>query len=606
MAKYMGPPRFESGFKDAPFVRNGTDLQNIFFQGVEPIRAGSFDMYPDANNRGYAFVQQLIEWDDTNKNGILDEGEIIKENFKMSIFVSHDVSYLKEVVENYEADQYELTLFIEDNATDGFSPRFSSSKVGGVMEEDEEGDLIIQVFAGAKVKGVLKNWFKKEYKNLLNEVQRTGLNIDLTKKELKELMDKGRVEIKNFGFVRTLVGIFSKAYGLGAWIYDEIGDAILMATGVVRYIRIDEYRWNPEKQQTDDGKDIDNSNFKPFLLPYTHEIIEYSGAQMQSGVEELTALLEKSLKKEKQRARGKLKKLHKLKGLGYISTKDLTNVLKKFEMIIDMGFTKLIDSCSQVVPQLIALGEKALNLINAFYCGLWNALIEAVLGLVDLVGYLFKGLALGYKSAVGMVENISDILEFIDETYQAIFEIEFDALISGAISSIYNGILTFDFTAMASGFKISLEQVAYFLGSFAGFVVELAVGIIGFPATGGTSSAVPVMSFLSKFKTLGTLLKTMVQQGIAKLAITGKSIIESILKLFNYILRVLNQGVTQFKKLIDDFFEALSKGIKETEAFIKAILKKLKLPDALYEIFEDLGLAITRYGDDACHVCSKI
>lgn len=609
MAKYIGLPRWESGFADAPITRNSTDVKNVYFQNVDGRQVGNFMLYEDPAGKGTAFVQQLVEWNDTNGNGVIDEDELVKENFKLTIFVSQDASYLEKARESYIPEANELSIFLEDNSTDSVSGTYSGTNIGGpIVPEDESNATYYEIYviAGKDITGVLADWFRKEFSLFEKELGKLGFQIDLTKRQLKELVETGRIETKGANFVKAIISIFNRINNVVSVVYDSIGSAILDVTKAVRYIRIDEYRWNPEKHETDDQKPVDNTSFTPFLLPYSHELLDLLEEQSEKGTQDVVKVLTSTLEAQKKEAMSKVKMLHKLSGNSLVSSKDLKKIMKKFEDVIDVGIDRIISTCENVVPVLISFGKRALNMINAYYCGLWNAIIEAVLGTVDLIGYIFKGMGYAYSAPQTLTDNLPDILEFIDELYQTIISVDYSELFRHGLNSIIKGVKDLDLSAISEGIGISFEKVAYFLGSFVGFVLEIIVGIVGIPATGGSSSLAPVFSFLSKFKVVGEIVESIVSTALAPVLRVAGSAVGQIFEFFKYLLELLKKGGKAIGELIETFFETLQKGLGDIAEFILVILRKLGLPDELCDIFQRVGLTITKSSETACSICLKV
>lgn len=588
MAFVIQPPRFESSNSDAPFKRSAQEIKELFFASAEEKQIGNFTLWKDGS-AGTVLVQELIDWDDANNNGKIDQGEEVRENFNLLIFVSKDKSYLEEAYRNYDPDDWELCLFLEDNSTDTFSGTYSNLVQQDITEED--GESILNIKVNGRLEPVLERWLNKEYSAFVEVLQKAGLDIDLSKEQLKQLMTTGSLQNADFAFAKGILGMISKTgYFVGS-IYVTIGDAILGATKFVReYTRIQEYQWNPQKGTTDDGKTkVDNSSFTPFLLPFTQEFIDFLAQYPNEAIGEMVDGLEKELQKVKSKAHRKFNRLHKLSGVKVVIRKDLKKFMKSYEDYVDNAFTVILSSVREIVPLMANHGKKTLNVINAFYCGLWNSFVEALLGIVDLIGFLFKGCGLVYNG-VGVLyeggsnfdELLPEVLELMDETYQSVLKADFRALFFEIVAGLMTLLSAADFSQMAPQFNISMEQVAYYTGAIVGFVIEL---ILGFVSGGGTTVAGTMNKFGSTGKKALAFFEGIFDTVFGAAAKVGQISLDICIEILKTLIDILKKGPVIIRQLVDELVELLRYGFKNVQDFLQALQAKFddflrKLPNS--------------------------
>ncbi|MCP3888837.1 MAG: hypothetical protein GY702_08165 [Desulfobulbaceae bacterium] len=574
MAMTISSPRFESNNTNAPFKRSAKEIKELYFASAEEEQIGNFTLWKDSS-AGRVLVQELLDFEDDNRNGKLDPGEEVRANFNLLIFVSQDKRYLEQAYRDYKPDDWEFCIFLEDNSSDIFSGTYTNMAQQDIAHEG--GESIVNIKASGLLEPVLHKWLDEEYSAFVKILQDQGLDIDLSKKQIKQLMETGSLEQTRFAFIKVILQMTSKVNYFAGTIYVQVGSAILDATGFIRgYTRIQEYRWNPKKNKTDDDKqDIDNSNFTPFLLPFTHELIDVLSHYPEEHLEKISEVLTAEVKKIQGEAKKSFKQLYRLKNVNVTVRKELRKFFRSYEQFVDAGFVSMADSIKQVVPLLVAHGKKVLNIINAFYCGLWNALVEAVLGLADLIGYLFKGCGLVYNG-VGVIhdttssfdELLPEVLELMDEMYQTVSTMDYRSFFSEVFTGIVTLVSSLNFQAISTQFSISMEQIAYYTGAIIGFIIELLLGFV----SGGTTS---VKAVFEKFGAVGSKtfrFFTKAFDNALGAAAKGATIsLEVCIDIMRLILDRLKQGASAIRSLFDDLIELLHYGFRNVEEFFELL-----------------------------------
>lgn len=565
-------------------------MVDTFFSGAEISEMGNFTVVKE-NDVSYALIQELISYNDENGNGQLDPDEEVTERFNLIIFVSKDASYLQKARDNYYSDDMDLCLFIEDNSTDSVSGRFGEFSRGDVREDG------YHIFAGAVVRGILEEWLKKGVREFRQLQRELGFHLHISRRQLKTLIETGELEQANPSMIRTIFGLVNKVNLFAGGIYDAIGDVVLEATKMIRdYIKFDDFRWDPDaKVKNEAGEEVENPNFTPFLIPFGHEIIDELAEIGTEGTDTVIAKLRKRLLEEKQDIRGRLNGFHRVRGVRLVLRKDLKDFMEKCADYIFDLLDRVLDTCGEIVPFIASMGKKWLNMVNAFYCGLWNAMVEAILGLVDLVGYLFKGMAFVYNTSGNIGEILPQALELIDETYQAIVNADYRSIFSETMSAIVAGLKGIDLSGF--GASITLEKISYYVGAFVGFVIEILVGM----GSGGITSLKAAFTKMGKFTE--DLFSFIVRMASGVVRESVEISLEGLMALARKIIELIKAGGAKIAELINSIFAAIRRGFRTLEEFIAEIMRMFKLTRAQIDEAGRLGMDFTGLYDEFCTLC---
>ena len=397
-----------------------------------------------------------------------------------------------------------------------------------------------------------------------------------------------------------LIGVFQLLNWqtiLLAPLYTGLGDLLLTITKGIRVISIKNTSWDPEaKVKDDDGNESANKDFYPLLLPFSKVILEELAEMGEAGVKKVTAELKKQLKLQEAITKQNIQKISDIGSYATSSMDGFVAFLEKCAQINSILIEKLISMVEQVVPLFATIGLKWINVVNAFYCGLWNSLLEAILGIVDLVGYLFKGLgALG--NAVGNAQSlIPPALEVLDEFIQNFSQIDFSGIASSVFSELVNQLSSIDISGWAS--SLSLEKVAYFLGGLAGFIVQVLASIF---YSGGAQG---VYAALTQFGAMGKTFVDFIVKAVEKaIGVAAGLSVEGITKLISLIMETLKKGAAKVADLIKYIFEALKRGFKSVDEFIRDVMTKFKLSYGEVLEAESLGMKFTGMYDEFCSLC---
>lgn len=569
--------RTTSAFTESMFLLNAEDSKDAFFSSANITETGGIEIVAE-NDVSPSLIQEMTAFWDSNANGILDNGETVLFTYVVKVFVSKDDSYLKQAFEKCSPEADDVCFFLEDNSTDLFSGRSAYIKIGENFRSNLEK---IRIISEIELK------FKDKYEPF-----------DFTGYDIAELIKTGKISNPS---TSMLIGVFQLLNWqsiLLAPLYTGLGDLLLTITkGIRDAISIKNTSWDPEAKVKDEaGNESENTEFYPLLLPFGKEILEKLAEKGKDGVKKVTAELKKQLKLQEAITKQNIKKISDIGKYATSGMDGFVAFLEKCAEINSILIEKLISMIEQIVPLFASIGLKWINVVNAFYCGLWNSLIEAILGIVDLVGYLFKGLgALG--DAVGNAQSlIPTALEVLDEFIQNFSQIDFSGIASSVFSELVNQLSSINISGWAS--SLSLEKVTYFLGGLAGFIVQALASIF---YSGGVQG---VYAALNQFGTMGKTFVDFIVKAVEKaIGVAAGLSVEGITKLISLIMETLKKGAAKVADLIKYIFEALKRGFKSVDEFIRDIMTKFKISYAEVSEAESLGLKFTGMYDEFCSLC---
>ena len=262
---------------------------------------------------------------------------------------------------------------------------------------------------------------------------------------------------------------------------------------------------------------------------------------------------------------------------------------------------QLVAGVNGMVKVFLYIGEKSINAMNAFYCGLWNSLVEAVLGIVDTVGYIFKGLAMAGDAMNNAQTLVPQALEMMDEIWQAVMSTDFSELVSAAMDAVLQQLSNLNIMTMVNA--ISVEKTAYFLGGFVGFVVEIVAGML---YSGGVASVNSALQKIANFGKIGSDVLAFITSAVNRtFAAASAFSLEYIMAIVRQILSLMRKGKDEVVKFINDLFDVMRKAAQLADDIVREIMQKFQISPTDKALIDELGLVFTNYTDEACSVCSK-
>lgn len=577
------PFRYQSPLTEAPFARDTEAIRELYFPGGRVDQAGPFTIISEADV-GQVLIQDLQVYTDNNQNGILDAGDTIEQEYTLLIFISRDVSYLQGAAEKTRVTGNQVCIFLEDNSGDIFSGTFGRS-----------GSSFAEIFVGEHIRDSLDTWFRRNDKgsfDTFKSLEETfGFDIDITRRQMKRLVETGELRSTTGNFVISLLQIFNGLNILAAPVYDALGDFTLASTQWLRdRIKLGNDRWDPMAA----GQD---KTFSPFFLPFSPEQLQTLSGMGREARTEVVQQLQQGLQAYRAEINGHLNGFSRNRRFRKKSADTLKGFLDSCADYIGKMLDHIITKVNEVADFMSYMGERWLYMINALYCGLWNALVESILGIIDLVGYLFKGFALAGKVARDAQELIPKAMEMIDEVYQTFMQADLSGIFSKTVAAVIGHLHDIDFANITSA--ISLERVAYFIGGLLGFAVEILVGIFW---SGGLDGIRATLQHL--FADLGRGLIDFLEAAVKKATgfAAGFST-EALLSLLEHLLLILKKGATAVVELIDELFTAFKRGFQSVEEMLRQIMRMLQLDQSDMNLIKKMGLQFTGATDELCTLC---
>ncbi|MDI9340587.1 MAG: hypothetical protein QM534_08440 [Sediminibacterium sp.] len=579
-AEGMGLNRNTSPLTEGPFKMNLTDTKSAYL--------GSADVYPTQlgevvaeNNVSFNFIQEMIAFLDKDADGNLDEEDTVLFRYDVKILVSKDASYLKEAYDKMQPDDNDVCFFLEDNSTDLFSDRKAYIKIGSALQTDLKKQQIATIET--------KDAFITRYTTYSSNGATYPL--DFTSDDLQQLITKGEIENPEMTLIIALYQALNIQVVLLGPLSGILAEALLWISKTAREtIEFSEASWNPYASGKED------ENFKPVLFGNISTLLELGAEAIstaKSGVEA-------GIKGQIELLRSKMSMLTNPSVEEYIGSDQLTQFFERVLGFAESSSSVLLNGLEAMLDFFFAFGDKWLNMCNAFYCGLWNGIVEIVLGLIDLVGYLFKAIEMAGSAVANAQTLIPQALEMADEFIQTVMDTDILDLVQSVFWKLMEKLQNFNLYALTQ--SVSVEQVAYFLGNVGGFVVEL---IIDAYFTGGTKA---VADLLKKFGTASEKTLSVITGFITK--ITKGAVEFSIEAVFNsmkYFIEMLKSGKETILKWIDDFFKLLEDAAKLGVEFISKIKEFFGISDSQLSKLQEAGYYFVKAaetgGNFECSLC---
>lgn len=546
------------------------DLKPIYFPGGETKKIEDVivttDVGTDPNRIQH--IASVKAFFDKNKDDKFSPFDDVF-GYNIELYFSKDAIKLDKAFKEVEADEKGMIFFIEDN-TDDISAQFCKIKIGSRVKDNFTD--ISQLYNSKSV---------YEYINSFVAIDR---------ELFQELIIHGKLENVALEAVEFLftAGNYFNPLAISKPIVEGLGTICHHISSFIDKGRLDDYRWNPNaKKIKEDGTEDTEHKFEPFLFPFIEgyldqmddsKINEYaiqSFKEFKSGFLEYDTSIRSYIKKTDF---GKLLETNIPIPIGVFSS---VTVPVEIDIIPDSAeaflYSKYIQVSDAIINKLNDLEtfdftdliKKGIRVANAFLCGIWNGLIDAVSGIFQLFEMVFKGVV----AMVDFTNNFSTqfpiLMEYVDNAIDAIKNIDFNLL--------YN-----HFKTKIKDATQSFETIAYFSGAFIGFMVGFVVEIVGgLLISGGTLSVASVLEKLASLFT--SVLKGIAKAGKKVFDFSKKLVINTFKgfrKLLDQLIDFLRKGTKGFKEMIDKFFDDVKKSL--------SVDPKNKLIDKFINSLEDL------------------
>ena len=446
-----------NGFNDDPHAGPPSQIQTSDFEDYDgdEIHQGFYGSnpylkFPDgklvhdraANNHLIETIQKVVF---ESEEGLFIVSDKKGKTIDLNVFISKNATYLWQSYRKTRPKKWEIVIFLEDNDRDLFSSRAFAVKMG------------------AKARAVLLDNAKSRRKNVYGGIQ-SDANAEKTvpdfdKREIQELLLTGQIASEESNFYMPVLQAIGYLNGLFAKLYLKLGRGIMSACATVKdNIKLQEKHWNPE------AKENQGQDFVPFLLPIQHFGLDL----LEVGVKAFT----KAILDYQDSITGYLDEF-----LAF-DLPILPPGLKLFQLVLQKfrdrikaaldGIGKaMVNGAAWLMQFFIDLGHGAVNMINAFLCGLYNSIVDTVVGFFEIIGLLCQGVGGAAKAISRPQRTLAAALELMDEMMQLLLDFnpfEF-------VESIFNGLQRGVQKASEFFGSLNIEKVSYFLGGMRWHVV---------------------------------------------------------------------------------------------------------------------------------------
>lgn len=507
-----------SGNSDFATLNYFIDAKIVSYNGIDTIvdpesdpdkikiKEGNFSYYPKSKDQKFAY--------------------------KVKIYTSTSARKLEEAFKNTIPGDFELLIFVEDNSSDKTNFIFGAVSIGKKLKENLLNNYEEDIEKNENLISYILNSF----------VEETGYFLE--KSFVEELLKNGKAEyptLKTISIAYTIIdfvsfGTITEAsnYGLSK-LLDE-------AIEFINKGKIDDHRWNPKSPKPFDPK------FYPIAIEY--ELDKLDDKKLNKKIRATVQELSDDFKNYD----AFFSKLLNITANKQKRTKDLS-----LNEIVYNTFKQIYQKCRSIIKNLETIDvsdilKTGIRAWNAFICGVWNSLLDAVTSLLDIVKMIINI----STSTKELMKNLNTYLpRLVDRVEEALQKFE--------NLDLWQLTLHFLEKAITSASNIDLVHIAYFIGGFCGFIISLIIEvIIGILLTGGILSVEEIIRRLGQelfgfFTTFARGVKKAWQKG-AKLF---SKAIDEFIHILDAFIDFLKQGKEEMLKMIDDVFDAFKLHSKE-------------------------------------------
>lgn len=574
-----------SSYAEIPFTsKSQGSIKRIYYPGAKVDTINNIKIATDVNtdpNR-ITYIKKRKLFFDKNVNKTFEKGVDVLA-YNIELYFSKDAIKLKECFKVTKTEPNGIIFFIEDN-TDDISAQFCRIKIGNRVRDNLKHES--QLYSNKKVLDYINEYVSID-KAVLEELIRNKKIENVSLKSV-EFLFAANDYLNPYALDKKLIAVLGKVCGSIAKFIDKA--------------KLAKHRWNPDvKKLKDDGTVDQTHTFKPFLFPFIeegldtvpdHKLNDYAikaFTELQTGFYKQDAKIRQYVQ---QTDFGKLATVPiTIAGIPFtaMTPLEIDLIPDSLERYVFSKYIQISEAIQSTFKQLeqfdfTDLIKKGVRIANAYLCGIWNGLIDAISGIFKMLEMLFNGIVTMQDFTANFSTQFPLLMEYVDNAIVAIKNIDFKALythLKGKLDSITN---------------VSLETIAYFSGAFVGFVVSLAVEVVvGILFTGGTLSVAAVLEKLATV--FSGIFRGIANAGRAAFNYTKKIIIttfKGFTKLLDELVALLNKSTKEFKGLIDELFEGNKSPLKDIAKSINTYtdiaIKKSKSFDNIADevkLFED-------------------
>ena len=427
--------------------------------------------------------------------------------------------------------------------------------------------------------------------------------------EVRKITEDSIKKVFDRHFNNTTERVASYLFNLSDSIYDvtglvlnPIGDFIIgLGTGISTDFKTDPKRW---KYYKDDG--TVNKNMDPIIPElwfYLEELEEGEKKQEGRRGESVDALIDKIKTRIKT-------------DLNTIKDEEIRKLISKNTAFINL----VLDEAKELFKSLskLASEKNGLIFINAFFIGIYNSLIEAIGGIISIIGYILKFPSFASKLELTDITRTINIgLELLEETIESFLSLfskenlkklfngfvligkllleyanspnnlanlqeAFESFIKKAINSVSDGV---DYVS------VKVDRIGYGIGYIIGFIIEEVLTAL---ATGGAKNVV-------------TALKLTLDSFTSLLSIGSRSTkfviknAQDFIKAITLLLRKLKN--LDVKKLMDELIAWIKNLIRTSRQLAEEAFERLFKSHSAKQRLRRLGYAPTKVENEIITFC---
>lgn len=583
-------PTFASPGRDAPFARDAKSIADVYFPGAEARKVGRFTVL-SVSEGSHVIVDELALFDDRNGNGVRDTGERIEESYHLFIFVSKDARELQAAFDDFRPAPADVCIFLEDN---------SSDTVSGTTAWIRQSKSTVVV--GPTLRNELAEWMSGKAGGAFEELRQLGgdlgFDLDVSAADLATLVREGELRDANLSFLIAFMQLVHAFDMAAAPLYAKIAEALTeLAAFARKQLAFEPRHWDPAAQAlaAKPGEPEANAGFEPVLLPFSHRFVDGLAELEDAGVRLVTERLRRELTLRHGSVEKLLFRASSTSPGGAALPAAAQRCSKRLLGVQSELLLRAIATSERVVPLYASYSKTWLNAVNAFYCGLWNSVVEVVVGLVDFLALGFGAFAFAGRSLKEAKELVPATLEVLDELMQTVVEVDWTALFDDIVNALVARLSRLNLAAFVA--DLSVERIAYFTGGAVGFVAETLLDI----ASGGAKS---VQKSLAKFGEVAKAVHDLVDTSVRAATQLSKSPWENVLALLRRVIEVLRGSRAEVVRLLDAVFDQLVRSAVLADDAVEAILRRLGIGPAEKKLLDDLGMAFVSDSNGVARCCN--
>lgn len=392
------------------------------------------------------------------------------------------------------------------------------------------------------------------------------LNVDTNKNEIQDIA-KDHIEQKSKkkerGILYFLGQVADFFVGVGTWIVKAtFGDGLVAIGDAITGLKLGEHRW---KYFDKEGKPDPKFNpIFPGLKSFLDATLNVSKEDEQQREAEILSTKDKIQEKYES-------------FMELIPNERLHNYLKKKLQFIPDIAKKIYQWYTDIKQFILEYAGVTLLYLNAMFVGILNSLLEAIGGIISMVGMILSLPYHLYTAAGNEQKGVHmsftfELLENALEGFAKLFSLKnlatlfsFPVKLSRLVKTVFENpesVVT-KFKEGASFIKTSMDTISYVVGYAIGFIIEEVLTLILTGCAGNIANALRITA--NSLKKVLTAPKRAAKYTIKKAEDFRETLVAVFNKIKNFdlekaldtLLEWIQQLVSTTRKLAQDAFEKL-------------------------------------------------